>query len=53
LQAGQIHHPNTLKLCAEAAGFEQNFLLGARKEMEGAVEAIQRLSEQYNGSQSR
>jgi dTDP-4-amino-4,6-dideoxygalactose transaminase len=50
LQAGQIHHPNTLKLCAEAAGFEQNFLLGGRKEMEGAVEAIQRLSKQYNGS---
>jgi dTDP-4-amino-4,6-dideoxygalactose transaminase len=53
VQPGPIHHPNTLKLCEEAAGFEQNFLLGGRQEMEGAVQAIQRLSERYNRGQSR
>ena len=53
LQPVQIPHPNTLKLCAEVAGFEQNFLLAARKDMEKAVEAIQRVAAQYNGSRSR
>jgi dTDP-4-amino-4,6-dideoxygalactose transaminase len=53
LQSGEIHHPNTLRLCAEVAVFEQNLLLGATKAVEDAVKAIQRLAAQYNGSRSR
>jgi dTDP-4-amino-4,6-dideoxygalactose transaminase len=52
-QSGKIHHPNTMTLCAEALGFEQDFLLGTRKDMENAVEAIQRIAQRYEGNRSR
>jgi dTDP-4-amino-4,6-dideoxygalactose transaminase len=40
-----VQHGNTLKLCEEAVGFEQNFLLGGRNEMEVAVRAIRKLAD--------
>jgi dTDP-4-amino-4,6-dideoxygalactose transaminase len=44
-----LPQPNTITLCEEAAGFEQDFLLGGRGDMERAVQAIQRLAERYQG----
>jgi len=51
-QSGPIHHSNTLRLCEEIVGFEQDFLLGGRGDMEAAVRAILGLSERYNGNGS-
>jgi dTDP-4-amino-4,6-dideoxygalactose transaminase len=52
LEALPIHHPNTLQLCEETAGFDQDFLLGGKGEMEAAVRAIRGLSERYRRSGS-
>jgi dTDP-4-amino-4,6-dideoxygalactose transaminase len=49
LRLGPSHHPNTLKRCEEIVGFEQDFLLGGRSDMEGAVQTIRNLSARYNG----